>query len=74
MFLRVVLRGFLGMFVSLFVVAVCRVGVVRRFLVVTRLMMLGGLLVMVGRLFVVMSRLLVVLCAFLRHGFVAFKR
>lgn len=63
----VVLGRFCGMLSGMLVVAVGQVGMVRGFLVMTTLMMLGRLVVMAGCMCMVLRCVLVVLCRFLGH-------
>ena len=66
-FFDVVCGRFVGMTHGMRMVRLCRVGVMRGFLVMAGIVMLGRVLMMFGRLFVVLGRLLVMLDSFLRH-------
>lgn len=63
----VLLGSVTGMLAGMLVMTVCQMGVVGSLLVVTGLMMLGGLAVMTGCVSVVLRRVPVMFCCFLGH-------
>jgi hypothetical protein len=73
MLIRMVLRGFRSMMVSVQPVAMRHLGMMRSLLVVPRLMMLGGGAMVLGRVFVMLRGFLVMIDVVFGHGILSPK-